>query len=134
RTNATACQFVHAFSEKAEAALWYGAHFRHITADGVVIEIHHFFIPLGVLVVEKGACHSESFPAVNNYPCVVANYSACTRPHTEIEEHRLIQSYLFELAASHDIVFSPSTIVPFSFDEPEWMGDFEDGLKLRPLE
>lgn len=86
----------------------------------------------GFHAIQVGAFHEDFASPVSDHLVVEVTFHDAAIKRSELEDRALIESYLFELAASHNIVFTKQDFL--GYGEPDWDFDQDFQYKLRPLE
>lgn len=106
-----------------------------ITTDsGVIIQLKNYSLPVAVYASAKNTYEARELGPLTSLTLIEADFSKCKGQKNEQVALDLVSSYLFELASSHDIVFSKTSFI-HEEDEihPENSNKSLD-LKFKPLE
>ncbi len=132
RTDKLAIQLVTPMSEMAHAVVYHAEPLVLETEGGIKVSLQPMSLPVAVFASNVGAYIDNYCGVVSSYQTVEVDFSEFSGARTEEYERNIVDSYLFELASSHDVVFSKGTFI-FEDDEPWWM-DEKPRIRLRPLE
>ena len=102
------------------------------TDDQITVQLQSRCLPVAIYASKEGA-YSKFRGVVSSYLAVEADFSKFRGERTEEHERNIIDSYLFELAASHDAVFSKGMLIYPEYEDPWWTERIPE-IKLRPLE
>jgi hypothetical protein len=132
RTSNLAIQLVSPITEMAHALVFHEEPLSIETANGIKVSLQHKCLPVAVFASNAGAYIDDFHGVVSSYQAIEADFSSFTDQRTEKYERDIIDAYLFELASSHDAIFSMGDFV-FESSEPSWIEE-EPQIRLRPLE
>jgi hypothetical protein len=100
--------------------------------DGVVISFEHISLWVTIAALKAGAYHDDFNPA-ESYQSIELFYPLGASKMSEKEEEEIIDTFLFELAASEKVVFQKAKFLePTTWDVDEDETKFTP--KFRPLE
>ncbi|HEU0144222.1 MAG TPA: hypothetical protein VFQ47_05515 [Nitrososphaera sp.] len=135
RTRSRAFQLVSPVNFEASMFDYHEYEVEVQAADGVSIGYVHNNFLVAFAAIKNGAFHEYYRPT--NYTAIEIRYiNPDDRFPREIES-KLVDSFLFELAATHNLHFSKSQFeTEFDSVDDPFEGEFDEetGLKLRPLE
>lgn len=133
RTNTFAIQKVGSESEEAVQCLYEGCDLA-LVDQGVSFQVTDCSFITGFHALQIGAFHEDVVPPVTGHTVVELDYSRATRTRSREVDVQLIDAYLFELAASHNIVLIKEEFSVFG--EPDQVDCTDSGRKylFRPLE
>lgn len=133
RSRNFAFQFVHPVSDRAYAVDYHDNPLPVTMDDGATVKLTRNSLLIGVYASKVGAYEKRVVGAVSGYLSVEVDFSKCVVPHSEDREAAIIEAYLFELVASHGVVFERSDFIYDAGETPTWATEAHD-FKLRPLE
>jgi hypothetical protein len=135
RTRSRAFQLVSSGNFEAGMFDYYKYEIEVEVTDGVSIGYVHNNFLVAFAAIKNDAFH-EYYPP-SSYTSVEIRYTNSNDRFSREVESNLVDSFLFELAATHNLLFSRSQFeTEFDSMEDPFEGDFdhEKGLTLRPLE
>ena len=131
-TDNMAFQLVDPQSDLAHAVTHHEQQLSLTTDEGTTVHLSHQPLLAGLLAVKKGA-YGDHLGPMSLYQCVEVHFSGSTVSCTPRNARSVIDAYLFELAASHEVVFSRAQFW-YDLTEPWWVYEKPGEFKLRPLE
>jgi len=132
RSRTKAWQVVSAASDLANAVEYYEKFLQVQTDSNITLKLTRNSLPVALLACRVGAYHKDWYGAMSGHMVVEADFSQFSGPRSEEGDANLIQSFLFELAASHDVVLKPSVLTEVVEDFPR--EEEEVQFTLRPVE
>jgi hypothetical protein len=126
---------VHPVSLKAQYIAFYkGKALNFKVNDTVSLHFHPVHPIVGFIGLQQDAFNEHLAPDM--YPCVEILYASGSQKLSEEDEQKLLESFLFELAATADLIFSKASLQQDTenpFEELEEQ-EQEYAPKLRPVE
>jgi hypothetical protein len=134
RSSRRAWQLVSASSDLAHGVVYHQEPARIRMDSGVEIALTNKSLQIAMLASRVGAYQDDYYGAMKAHHCVEITFPEPSPPRSDESDWSLINSYLFELAATQGIVFVPVAMAPF-VDEPPWDVDVLDvEFKFKPVE
>ncbi|MEQ8638554.1 hypothetical protein [Gimesia maris] len=133
-TSNLAIQLVDPVSEMAHLSCYRWEPLCITTDSGIKIQLKYYSLPVAVYASAKNTYEARELGPLTSLTLIEADFSKCKGQKNEQAALDLVSSYLFELASSHDIVFSKTSFI-HEEDEihPEKSNKSLD-LKFKPLE
>ncbi len=133
RTRNRAIQLVTPVSELAHAVVYHDESLSIQTADGAKVRLTNRSLPVGVYASRTVAYAKHCIGSLSSYHAVEVDFSEFGSERSERSELDIIDSYLFELASSHDVVFEKGNFI-YGADADPWWTSERPSFRLRPLE
>lgn len=134
QTKNLAIQLVSPESEMAHVACYHSDPLLVVTKDKACIQVRYYSIPVAVFATQAKTYESRELGALSAFCSIEVDFTEYQRERTDQVESNLINSYLFELASSQDIIFQKTN---FIYEEnifhPRDAGENPD-FKFKPLE
>jgi hypothetical protein len=132
RTNRRTSRIIQPISTSAHTIGYSDTNLTMELKDGVVISFEHISLWVTIAALKAGAYHDDYNPA-ESYQSIELFYPLGASKMSEKEEEEIIDTFLFELAASEKVVFQKAKFLePTTWDVDEDETKFTP--KFRPLE